>query len=145
MDRLSVLDAEFLHLEDGIAHLHIAGVSVFEGPPPPADRVEQLLGAKLDRIPRYRQRVRFAPFELGRPVWVDDPHFNLSYHVRRTALPAPGGDAELCALMARLMSQPLDRARPLWETWVVEGPGNQWALISKVHPAWSTASRASIS
>ena len=134
MDRLSVLDAEFLHLEDGIAHLHIAGVSVFEGPPPPADRVEQLLGAKLDRIPRYRQRVRSVPFELGRPVWVDDPHFNLSYHVRRTALPAPGGDAELCALMARLMSQPLDRARPLWETWVVEGlSDNRWALICKVH------------
>jgi diacylglycerol O-acyltransferase / wax synthase len=134
MDRLSVLDAEFLHLEDGVAHLHIAGVSVFEGPPPSADGVERLLAAKLHRIPRYRQRVRFVPLELGRPVWVDDPHFNLSYHVRHTALPAPGGDAELCRLMARLMSQRLDRDRPLWEAWVVEGlADDRWALISKVH------------
>jgi WS/DGAT/MGAT family acyltransferase len=134
MDRLSVLDAEFLHLEDGVAHLHIAGVSVFEGPPPAPDGIERLLAAKLHRIPRYRQCVRFVPLELGRPVWVDDPHFNLSYHVRHTALPAPGGDPELCRLMARLMSQPLDRARPLWEAWVVEGlAGGRWALVSKVH------------
>lgn len=134
MDRLSILDAEFLHLEDGIAHLHIAGVSVFEGPPPALDGLERVLAAKLHRIPRYRQRVRFVPFELGRPVWVDDPHFNLSYHVRHTALPAPGGDAELCRLMARLMSQRLDRDRPLWEAWVVEGlDADRWALISKVH------------
>ena len=134
MDRLSALDAEFLHLEDGIVHLHIGGVSVFEGPPPPPGGVERLLAAKLHRIPRYRQRVRFVPLELGRPVWVDDPHFNLAYHVRRTALPAPGGDAELCRLMARLMSQRLDRERPLWETWVVEGLAeDRWAIISKVH------------
>lgn len=134
MDRLSVLDAEFLHLEDGIAHLHIAGVSVFEGPPPRPDGLERLLAAKLHRIPRYRQRVRFVPLELGRPVWVDDPHFSLAYHVRHTALPSPGGDTDLCRLMSRLMSQRLDRERPLWETWVVEGLAeNRWALITKVH------------
>ena len=134
MDRLSVLDAEFLHLEDEAAHLHIAGVSVFEGPAPASDGIERLLAAKLHRIPRYRQRVRFVPLELGRPVWVDDPHFNLSYHVRHTALPAPSRDAELCRLMARLMSQPLDRDRPLWEAWVVEGLADgRWALVSKVH------------
>ena len=134
MDRLSVLDAEFLHLEDGIAHLHIAGVSVFEGPPPGRDDIERLLSGKLHRIPRYRQRVRFVPLQLGRPVWLDDPHFNLPYHVRHTALPTPGGDAELCRLMGRLMSQPLDRERPLWEAWVVENlAAGRWALISKVH------------
>ncbi|HZJ26461.1 MAG TPA: wax ester/triacylglycerol synthase family O-acyltransferase [Acidimicrobiia bacterium] len=134
MDRLSVLDAEFLHLEDGIAHLHIAGVGVFMGAPPAPGDLERLLAAKLHRIPRYRQRVRFVPLELGRPVWVDDPHFSLSYHVRRTALPSPGVDTDLRRLMARLMSQPLDRERPLWETWVVEGLAeNRWALITKVH------------
>ncbi len=134
MDRLSTLDAEFLHLEDGISHMHIAGVSVFEGPPPSEPDVRHLIASKLHLIPRYRQRVRFVPLELGRPIWVDDPHFNLGYHVRHTALPAPGSDADLCLLMARLMSQPLDRNRPLWEAWVVENlPGGRWALISKVH------------
>ena len=69
MDRLGLLDSEFLNIEDGIAHLHIAGISVFEGPAPPAGGVERLIGSKLDRIPRYRQRVRSVPLELGRPVW----------------------------------------------------------------------------
>lgn len=134
MDRLSLLDAEFLHVEDGISHMHIAGISVFEGPAPSADDLVELLAAKLHLIPRYRQRVRFVPLELGRPVWVDDPFFNLEYHVRHTCLPAPGDDEQLCRLMARLMSQPLDRNRPLWESWLVEGlPDGRWALISKVH------------
>ena len=134
MERLSALDAEFLHLEDGIAHMHVAGVSVFKGPPPTVDELERLMKAKLHLIPRYRQRVRFAPLALGRPVWEDDPHFNLAYHVRHTALPPPGDDADLCRLMARLMSQPLDRNRPLWESWLVEGlPRGRWAVISKVH------------
>ena len=72
-------------------------------------------------MPRYRQRVRSAPLALGRPVWEDDPHFNLAYHLCHTSLPPPGDDAQLCRLMARLMSQPLDRNRPLWETWIVDG------------------------
>ncbi|MCC5953381.1 MAG: wax ester/triacylglycerol synthase family O-acyltransferase [Acidimicrobiia bacterium] len=134
MDRLSALDAEFLHLEDGIAHMHIAGMCVFDGPAPGHDDVVALLEARLDRIPRYRQRVRSVPLELGRPVWVDDPHFSLEYHVRATALAPPADDAVLCRLMGRLMSQPLDRDRPLWETWVVYGlPDDQWALVCKVH------------
>jgi diacylglycerol O-acyltransferase len=134
MERLSALDAEFLHLEDGIAHMHVAGVSVFEGSAPSLDELGRLLRAKLDLIPRYRQRVRFAPFGLGRPLWQDDPHFNLAYHLRHTALPPPGADADLCRLMARLMSQPLDRNRPLWEAWMVEGlPRGRWGVISKVH------------
>ena len=134
MERLSALDTEFLHLEDGVAHMHIAGLSVFEGPTPAFDDLVGLVEAKLHLIPRYRQRVRFVPFELGRPVWEDDPHFNLAYHLCHAALPAPGDDAALCRLMARLMSQPLDRNRPLWETWLVDGlPDGRWALITKIH------------
>ena len=134
MDRLKSLDAEFLNLEDGTAHMHIAGACVFDDPAPSRDELIGLIAGKLHLIPRYRQRVRSVPFELGRPVWVDDPHFDIGYHVRRTALPAPGGDAEFCALMGRLMSLPLDRDRPLWEAWLVEGlEGDRWALIFKVH------------
>jgi len=104
-----------------MAHLHIAGLAIFAGPPPAYEELVGLLEAKLHLIPRYRQRVRSVPLELGRPVWVDDPHFDLGYHVRRTALPRPGDDGVLCDLMARLMGQPLDRNRPLWEAWLVEG------------------------
>lgn len=134
MERLSALDAEFLHLEDGVAHLHIAGISIFAGPAPDEADLVALLASKLHLIPRYRQRVRSVPFELGRPVWEDDPHFRIEYHVRHTALPAPGDDAALGRLMARLMSQPLDRNRPLWEAWLVEGlADDRWAIIFKVH------------
>jgi diacylglycerol O-acyltransferase len=133
MDRLSALDAEFLDLEDGVSHMHIAGMSVFEGSPPTEAEVGGLLAAALDRIPRYRQRVHPVPLGLGRPVWVDDPTFDLAYHVRATALAEPT-DQALCHLMGRLMAQELDRTRPLWEVWVVHGlPDDRWALVSKVH------------
>jgi diacylglycerol O-acyltransferase len=134
VERLNALDAEFLHLEDGIVHMHIAGVSVFADPPPAFGDLEALVVSKLHLIPRYRQRVRCVPLELGRPVWVDDPHFDPGYHLRHTALPSPGDDATFCRLMGRLMSQPLDRERPLWETWLVEGlEDGRWALVFKVH------------
>ena len=134
MDRLKTLDAEFLHLEDGVAHMHIAGACVFADPPPVYDTLVDLIAGKMHEIPRYRQRVRSVPFELGRPVWADDPHFDIGYHVRHTALPGPGDDAMFNRLMGRLMSQPLDRERPLWEAWLVEGlAGGRWALIFKVH------------
>lgn len=134
MDRLSALDAEFLHLEDGTTHMHIAGMCVFEGEPPSEQQVVALVASKLHRIPRYRQRVRRVPLELGRPVWVDDPHFRLDYHVRSTALPAPVDDEAVCRLMGRLMSAELDRNRPLWEVWIVHGlPAGRWALVCKVH------------
>ena len=133
-DRLGALDAEFLHVEDGIGHMHIAGVCTFDGPPPAFAELERLMSSKLHLIPRYRQRVRQVPLELGRPVWSDDPHFELGYHLRHTALPAPGDDAALCRLMGRVMSQPLDRDRPLWEIWLVEGLADgRWALLFKVH------------
>ena len=134
MQRLSALDAEFLHLEDGAVHMAIAGACVFPDPPPTIDEVEALIASKMHRIPRYRQRVRTVPFELGRPVWVDDPDFDLAYHLRHTALPAPGDDEAFCRLMGRLMSQDLDRDRPPWEIWLVEGlAGGKWALVFKVH------------
>jgi diacylglycerol O-acyltransferase / wax synthase len=134
MDRMNPLDAEFLYLEDGTAHMHIASCAVFEGPAPAYDELVRLFASKLPLVPRYRQRVRFVPLDLGRPVWEDDPHFNLDYHVRHSALPPPGGKADLCRLMGRLMSQELDRARPLWEAWMIEGLADgRWAVISKVH------------
>ncbi len=135
-DRLSPQDASFLHVEDDVSHMHIASVALFEGPEPPFYEVVAMIQAKLDLVPRYRQRVQFVPFDLGRPVWVDDPHFNLDYHLRHTALPAPGGELELRQLVGRVMAQQLDRAKPLWEIWVVEGlEGGRWAMLSKTHHA----------
>lgn len=135
-DRLSPLDASFLHVEDDVSHMHIGAVGIFEGPPPPFGEIVSMIEGKLPLVPRYRQVVRFVPFDLGRPVWADDPHFNIDYHLRRTALPAPGGDTELRALVGRVMAQQLDRAKPLWEIWVVEGlEGGMWAMITKTHHA----------
>ncbi len=134
MDRMSPLDATFLHIEDGVNHMHIASCAIFEGPPPVYTDLVALFAGKLPLVPRYRQKVRFVPGAIGRPVWVDDPHFKMDYHLRHTALPSPGSDQDLRNLMGRLMSQQLDRNRPLWETWVVEGlSGGRWALVSKVH------------
>jgi WS/DGAT/MGAT family acyltransferase len=134
VQRLSALDAEFLHLEDGVTHMHIAGMCVFDGEPPTEEELQALLASKLHLIPRYRQRIRRVPLEIGRPVWVDDPHFHLPYHVRATALPQPVDDEAVCRLMGRLMSSELDRRRPLWECWIVQGlPGGRWALVCKVH------------
>jgi WS/DGAT/MGAT family acyltransferase len=134
MERLSTLDAEFLSLEDGIAHMHIGAACVFAGPCPALEDVAALIGAKLHLIPRYRQRVRPVPMELGRPVWVDDPAFRLADHFHRVDLPPPGDDTAFCRLMAGIMSTPLDRSRPLWENWIVTGlEDGQWALVCKIH------------
>ena len=136
MDRLSPLDALFVDAEDQDPRtsMAIASIAVFEGPPPAHEEFLAFLTGRLPRVPRYRQKLHTVPFRLGRPVWIDDPHFDLGYHVRRTALPAPGGDRQLAELMARVMSQRLDRDHPLWEYWVIEGlAGGRWALISKVH------------
>lgn len=134
MQTMSPLDASFLHVEDAVTHMHIGSVGIFEGPAPGPGEVKSAIAARLPLVPRYRQKVRFVPLALGRPTWVDDPHFNLDYHVRRTALPSPGGDEELRNLVGRVMSQQLDRAKPLWELWVAEGlDDGRWALISKTH------------
>jgi diacylglycerol O-acyltransferase len=135
-ERLSPLDAAFLDAEDEDPHasLAIASVAVLEGPAPAQDTLVAAIAGKLPLVPRYRQTLRTVPLDLGRPVWVDDPAFDVGYHVRRTALPAPGDDEALCRLVGRLMAQRLDRERPLWECWVVEGlAGGRWAMVSKVH------------
>ncbi|MFL5312952.1 MAG: WS/DGAT/MGAT family O-acyltransferase [Myxococcales bacterium] len=133
-ERLSTLDSLFLELEDRATHMHVGAVAVFDGKAPPYRDFLQLIEARLDQVPRYRQRVQFVPFKQGRPVWIDESQFDLEYHVRHTALPAPGGDEELKRLAGRLFSQALDRDKPLWELWLVEGLGNdQFAVISKTH------------
>jgi WS/DGAT/MGAT family acyltransferase len=136
MDRLSPLDTLFVDAEDQDPHtsMAIASIAVFEGPAPSHEEFLAALAGRLPLVPRYRQKLRTVPFRLGRPVWVEDPRFDLNYHVRRTALPAPGGDEQLSKLMGRVMSQRLDRDHPLWEYWVAEGLAHgRWALISKIH------------
>jgi WS/DGAT/MGAT family acyltransferase len=121
-------------VEDAVSHMHIGSVALFEGPPPSHEDVLAAIESKLPLVPRYRQKVRFLPLDLARPVWVDDPHFNLDYHVRRTAMPSPGGDEQLRRLVGRVMSQKLDRTKALWEMWVAEGLSEgRWALLSKIH------------
>jgi diacylglycerol O-acyltransferase len=136
-DRLSGLDSSFLHLEDsGPAHMHVGACLILEGPPPGHEDLVQALDSRLHLVPRYRQRLAFVPFGQGRPVWVDDPHFNPHFHVRHTALPRPGGEEELARLAGRVFSQTLDRSRPLWEIWLVEGvAGGRFAMLSKTHHA----------
>ena len=136
MDRLNPLDVQFVDAEDEDRHtsMAVASISVFEGPPPSYDEFLAHLGGRLPLVPRYRQKLRTIPFRLGRPVFVDDPDFDIRYHLRRTALPAPGGDEQLSQLMARVMALRLDRDYPLWEYWLVEGLAeDRWALIFKVH------------
>jgi diacylglycerol O-acyltransferase len=136
-DRLSGLDASFLHLEhDAATHMHVASCMVFDGPPPSHDELVAHVEARLHLVPRYRQRLAFVPFQQGRPVWVDDPHFNSRYHVQQHALPKPGSDEQLKHLAGRAFSQQLDRNKPLWELWLVEGlAGGRFAILGKTHHA----------
>jgi WS/DGAT/MGAT family acyltransferase len=135
-DRLSGLDASFLHLEDASSHMHVASVMLFEGPPPPYDELLEAFERRLPLVPRYRQRLAFVPLAQGRPKWVDDPHLNLRYHVRSTALPSPGSEDQLKDLAGRVFSQQLDRDKPLWEVWLVEGlEHDRFAVLSKTHHA----------
>ncbi len=133
-ERLQVLDELFLHLEGPNTHMHVGGVAIFEGPTPDYQEFLDMVRGRLQSVPRFRQKLANVPFGMGRPVWVDDTHFNLEYHVRNTALPAPGDEEKLKRLVARIMSQQLDRSKPLWEMWFAEGlPGGRFALISKTH------------
>lgn len=134
MERMSTLDAGFYFMEHDNVPMHVGSVAVFEGPAPTYGDVVRLLVSKLPLVPRYRQRVRTAPLNLSRPAWIDDEHFEVLYHVRHTAVPAPGGVEQLRNLAGRVFAQRLDLAKPLWETWLVEGlQGGRWALMSKVH------------
>jgi diacylglycerol O-acyltransferase len=131
---MSPIDSSFLHIENATTPMHIGGVSIFEGPPPPFEQLRAMVEGKLGLVPRYRQKVRFVPLAAGPPIWVDDPHFSLDYHLRHTAIPEPGGELELRQMAARVFSGALDRNKPLWELWMVEGMRDgRWALLSKVH------------
>jgi WS/DGAT/MGAT family acyltransferase len=139
-DRLTALDASFLELESDSVHMHVGSVGIFD-PGPVADesggvdfdRILELMEASLLRVPRFRQKLATAPV-TGHPIWVDDEHFNLLYHLRHAALPVPGDERQLKRLFGRIMSEKLDRSKPMWEMWLVEGlEGGRLALISKVH------------
>jgi diacylglycerol O-acyltransferase / wax synthase len=135
-DRLSGLDSSFLHMERAGAHMHVASTILFEGPAPSHEEFRDHIESRLHLVPRFRQKLRFVPFAQGRPVWVDDPHLNLDYHVRQTALPAPGSEEQLRNLAARIFSQQLDRSKPLWELWLVEGlDDDRFAIVGKSHHA----------
>ena len=140
-DRLSGLDAAFLDLESHGAHMHVAAIFLFAGEAPGYDELVEAIDARLHVVPRYRQKLAHVPFGQGRPQWIDDPHFNPRYHVRHSALPAPGGDAELERIAGRLFALPLDRTKPLWEMNLVEGVAPaadgtpRFAIISKTHHA----------
>jgi diacylglycerol O-acyltransferase len=134
MDRMNPLDASFIAIEDDKNPMHIGNVATFEGPPPKYGDVVRMVAGKLHLVPRYRQKVKLVPMALGRPVWVDYPHFSILYHIRHTAVPAPGSEEQLRNLAGRVFAQNLDRSKPLWEMWIVEGlEGGRWAMISKVH------------
>jgi diacylglycerol O-acyltransferase / wax synthase len=135
-DRLSAIDASFLHQEKQSSHMHVGALVVFEGPPPPREDLCAHIESRLRLVPRYRQKLAFPRLEMGRPFWVDDPRFNLDYHVRHTALPQPGSLEQLRQLAGRIFSQRLDRSKPLWELWLVQGlEAGRFALISKTHHA----------
>jgi WS/DGAT/MGAT family acyltransferase len=136
MDRLTAIDASFLTNESSDAHMHVGAVLIFEGPPPAYDDFLAHVESRMHLVPRFRQKLAFPPFETGRPFWVDDPNFNLSYHVRHSALPSPGSEEQLKNITGRLFSQALDRSKPLWEIWLVQGlEKNRFALINKTHHA----------
>ncbi|HLJ02764.1 MAG TPA: wax ester/triacylglycerol synthase family O-acyltransferase [Solirubrobacteraceae bacterium] len=136
LDRLTSTDASFLHQEGRNSHMHIGGVLIFEGPAPDFQDFLDHVRSRLHLVPRYRQKLATPPLETGRPLWIDDPAFNLEYHCRHSALPSPGTEEQLFRLAGRIASQQLDRERPLWENWLIEGlEGNRFALISKTHHA----------
>jgi diacylglycerol O-acyltransferase / wax synthase len=136
LQRLTAIDASFLTNESSASHMHVGAILVFEGPPPRyVDLVEHVRG-RLSQVPRFRQRLVVPPLEAGRPLWADDVNFNLTYHIRHTALPEPGGEEELKRLAGRVFSQQLDRSKPLWELWLVQGlERDRFAILTKTHHA----------
>jgi diacylglycerol O-acyltransferase len=134
LDRLTPIDASFLHQEGPVSHMHIGGVTLVEGPPPAMEEFLAEIRTRLHLVPRYRHKLAYTALDSGRPVWIDDPNFNLEYHVRHTALPSPGTWEQLQELTARIFSQQLDRSKPLWEMWMIEGlEDDRFALITKTH------------
>ena len=136
VERLTRMDASFLYLEEPGTPMHVGGVLILEPPAGGLEALAALIEARLSLVPRYRQRVAEVPGHLANPVWVDDPDFDITYHVRRSGLPRPGTEAQLMDLVSRVTSRPLDRGHPLWEAHLVEGlAGGRVAVITKTHPA----------
>ncbi|HWC26018.1 MAG TPA: wax ester/triacylglycerol synthase family O-acyltransferase [Solirubrobacteraceae bacterium] len=134
--RISAIDASFLHLERAGGRVHVASVTVLDGPAPGYDELREHIESRLHLVPRFRRRLASVPLDQGRPVWVDDPHFNLRYHLRHSGVPPPGSEEQLKNLAGRLFAQPLDRTKPLWELYLVDGVhDDRFALIAKSHHA----------
>src|SRR5919202_2335481 len=136
LDRLSSLDTSFLTNESSTSHMHVGAILIFEGPPPSYEDVVDHVRSRAHLVPRFRQKLAFPPAQTGRPFWIDDPNLNLEYHVRHSALPAPGSEEQLRRMAARVFSQQLDRTKPLWELWLVQGlTRKRFALVTKTHHA----------
>ncbi|HVL90845.1 MAG TPA: wax ester/triacylglycerol synthase family O-acyltransferase [Actinomycetota bacterium] len=141
IQRLSALDAQFLYLERPEVHMHVAGIAILDPSTRPDGRLSiehivELIRARIHLVPRFRQKIVSPPLGVGRPVWVDDPNFDLSFHIRHAALPAPGGPKELAAQVQRVHSRPLDRSKPLWEMYFIEGlEDGHVAVLTKSHHA----------
>ena len=134
MERLTSEDAAFLRLEDEVSAMHGLTVAVFEGPEPKFSEILDRVSRRVSLVPRLRQRAIQVPGGVERPAWVDDPHFSLDYHVRHTGLPRNGTMDDVHAVSSRILSQRLDRGKPLWELWVIDGlPDRRWAVLSKAH------------
>src|SRR5215469_12693824 len=134
MERMSTLDAGFFFVEHTNVPMHLGALAVFEGPAPSYQQVADLYAAKLPRVPRYRQVVRTTPLQVLRPAWTDDEHFEVRHHLRRAVVPQPGQARQLRHLAEQIYTQPLDRSRPLWEAWLLEGlEAGRWAILNKVH------------
>jgi diacylglycerol O-acyltransferase len=136
MDRLSSVDTSFLTNESSSSHMHVGAIMIFEGPAPSYDDLLDHVRGRADAVPRFRQKLAFPPAQTGRPFWIDDSNFNLEYHLRHSALPAPGSEEQLRRMAARVFSQQLDRSKPLWELWLIQGlTRNRFALVTKTHHA----------
>ncbi|MDP7701298.1 wax ester/triacylglycerol synthase family O-acyltransferase [Mycobacterium sp. TY815] len=136
MEHLSALDAAFLEVEDSDPHVSLAigGVSIIEGPPPTHEEFVEAFAERVQSIPRCTQVLRTHPLDIGPPEWVQDPHFDISRHLHRLAVPHPGGDVELFDVVADVMERRLDRERPLWECYIIEGlSDDRWAVLTKLH------------
>jgi diacylglycerol O-acyltransferase / wax synthase len=136
LDRLTAVDASFLTNESSSSHMHIGAILIFEGPPPKYVDLVEHVRRRLPLVPRFRQKLVVPPLEAGRPLWADDVNFNLTYHIRHTALPDPGGEAQLKRLAGRIFSQQLDRSKPLWEMWLAQNlERDRFAILTKTHHA----------
>src|SRR5215216_1171392 len=136
LDRLSSTDVSFLANESSSSHMHVGAIMIFEGPAPSYEDLLEHIRGRSQQVPRFRQKLAFPPAQAGRPFWIDDPNLNLEYHVRHSALPSPGSEEQLRRMAARVFSQQLDRTKPLWELWMVQGlTRKRFALLTKTHHA----------